>query len=111
MTYTLDFIRLEFKNFTRNIFLWIAQLVACYTINSEAIRFLGKKGYLLSDLVQSGRIAINQEMMAMAVIFTLSNILLFTVFAFGNYFRAFIDDRHSEIVLKQIDKDIKTDVL
>lgn len=88
MAYTLDFLKYEFMQFARNPFLWIAQLFCFFTIKSEASHFLGKKHYLFSALIQSGSISVSQEMIARAVIFPLSALLLLMIFAFAGYLRA-----------------------
>lgn len=108
MAYTLDFLKYEFMQFARNPFLWIAQLFCFFTIKSEASHFLGKKHYLFSALIQSGSISVSQEMIARAVIFPLSALLLLMTFAFAGYFRAFLDNRYAEIVLN---KTLKTSKL
>jgi hypothetical protein len=108
VAYTLDFLKYEFMQFARNPFLWIAQLFCFFTIKSEASHFLGKKHYLFSALIQSGSISVSQEMIARAVIFPLSALLLLMIFAFAGYFRAFLDNRYAEIVLN---KTLKTSKL
>lgn len=108
MAYTFDFFIYELRQFVRNPFIWIAQLFVFITINSEASHFLGKKHYLFSPLIQSGSISVSQEMMARAVIFPLSALLLLMIFAFAGYFRRFLDSRHAEIVLN---KTLKTSKL
>lgn len=101
MRHSLDFITFELKRSTQNLFLWIAQLFVFYTIYNEASRYIGKKGYLLSELIQSGTLTVSQEMIARAVIFSVNNMLLVGIFIFASYFSIFLDNRYKEITLSK----------
>lgn len=108
MSYILDFLRLEFTRAARNIFLWIAQIIVFLSISKEISHYVGKQRYLLSELIQSGTLTLSQELMAKAVIFTLSTMLLISIFVFANYFKMFMDNRYWETTLG---KSIKTSKL
>lgn len=105
MSYVLDFLRIEFKRSARNIFLWIAQIIIFLSISKEISHYAGKQRYLLSELIQNGTLTLNQEMMVKAVTFTLSTMLLVSIFVFANYFSLFMDNRYWETTLG---KSIKT---
>ncbi len=108
MSYLFDFLRLEFKRSARNIFLWIAQIMVFLSISKETTHYVGKQRYLLSELIQNGMLTLSQEMMAKAITFTLSTMLLISIFIFANYFSMFMDNRYWETTLG---KSIKTSKL
>lgn len=108
MSYLVDFLRLEFKRSAHNIFLGIAQIMIFLSISKETSHYVGKQRYLLSELIQNGTLTLSQEMMAKAVTFTLTTMLLISIFIFANYFSIFMDNRYWETTLG---KSIKTSKL
>ena len=104
-TYTADFLKFELKKILHNPFFWVIHFIPLFSNFSEIERFVGKGGYVYSEFVKSGILAINEEAIITTIQYTLLPTLLLTIFLFAGIIKDLSNPRYSELLLN---KPVKT---